>query len=219
MGAVTVECVGSSAAIPNLGVLPTQLGIPLDVHILLGSSAGVVHDSPPRVTLVELDTECLGQHTGESRGIEGGFTIGFARFVLDPLSPSELVELVRQPNTDAMALDAARTLFETLGWQVARVNDSPGRILNRLLRPYLNFALETLDAGLASADDIDTTVQLGLGYPSGPIALAETIGLAKHYEICRSLYDMTHDACFTPARRALVAARLAQAVGAEDAPR
>lgn len=154
--------------------------------------------------LVELGTECLGVHTGESRGNEGSNILGFARFRLGDAPPTNLVEVVKQPKTDPAALAAARELFAAAGFGVAVCNDFPGRIVDRLLRPYLNAALRRLDEGLATADDMDTTLRLGLGYPEGPIALLERTGLAAHFEITQALHEALGDAAYAPARRARV---------------
>lgn len=155
--------------------------------------------------LVELGTECLGVYTGESRGTEGSNMLGFARFRLGEGEPSNLVELVRQPNTASAALAAAKRLLEDAGLTVAVCSDFPGRIVDRLIRPYLNAALRRLDEGLASADDMDTTLRLGLGYPEGPIALLERTGLAAHFDVTQALYEALGDAAYAPARRARVA--------------
>jgi 3-hydroxybutyryl-CoA dehydrogenase len=155
--------------------------------------------------LLELGTECLGVHTGEARGKEGSNVLGFARFRLGEAPPTNLVELVKQPNTDPAALAAAKKVFESAGLGVAVCNDFPGRIVDRLLRPYLNAALRRLDEGLATAEDMDTTLRLGLGYPEGPIALLERTGLAAHFEVTQALYEALGDAAYAPARRARVA--------------
>lgn len=155
--------------------------------------------------LIELGLECLGVHTGEARGEEGGNVLGFARFRLGSLPPSDLVEVVRQPNSDPQAIDAARSLFARHDLKVAVCGDFPGRIVNRLIRPYYNAALDRLDAKLATAADLDTTLKLGLGYPSGPIELLEASGLAHHYRVTKSLYEALGDRAYFPARRAQVA--------------
>ena len=155
--------------------------------------------------LVELGTECLGVYTGESRGSEGSNVLGFARFRLGDAPPTNLVELVKQPNTDAAALAAAKQVLEAAGLAVAVCNDFPGRIVDRLLRPYLNAALRRLDEGLATADDMDTTLRLGLGYPEGPLALLERTGLAAHFDVTQALYEALGDPAYAPARRARVA--------------
>ena len=85
---------------------------------------------------------------------------------------------------------------------VAVCNDFPGRILNRLVRPYYNAALRRLDEGLATANDMDMTLRLGLGYPHGPIALLNRSGLHHHFEVTQDLYEQLGQEAYAPARRA-----------------
>lgn len=178
------------------------------VVVLLGAHAGSALSrikEKKTAILAELGTECLGVHTGESRGNEGSNVLGFARFRLGDAPPTNLVELVKQPRTDPAALAAAKQVFEAAGLAVAVCNDFPGRILDRLIRPYLNAALRRLDEGLATADDMDTTLRLGLGYPEGPIALLERTGLAAHFDVTQALYEALGDPAYVAARRARVA--------------
>lgn len=154
---------------------------------------------------IELGTECLGVHTGESRGLEGSNVVGFARFRLGTADPTPLVELVRQPGTLNAAIEAARSAFESAGLKVAICGDFPGRIVDRLIRPYFNAALRRMDERLASADDMDKTLCLGLGYPEGPISLLERTGLAEHHDITTALYQALGQEAYAPARRAQVA--------------
>jgi 3-hydroxybutyryl-CoA dehydrogenase len=154
---------------------------------------------------IELGTECLGVHTGESRGKEGANVVGFARFRLGRADPSQLVELVRQPQTRDSAIAAAKAAFEAAGLKVAVCGDFPGRIVDRLVRPYLNAALRRLDEKLASAEDMDKTLCLGLGYPEGPISLLERTGLAEHHDVTSALYQALGQEPYAPARRAQVA--------------
>lgn len=156
---------------------------------------------------VELGTECLGSHTGESRGHEGSNVVGFARFRMGNAAPSQLIELVRQPATSAAALDAAKAEFQAAGLVVVVCNDFPGRIVDRLIRPYFNAALRRLDEKLASAEDLDKTLCLGLGYPEGPIGLLERTGLAHHFRVTRDLHEALGQEPYAPARRAGVAAQ------------
>jgi 3-hydroxybutyryl-CoA dehydrogenase len=180
-----------------------------DVLILAGAEAGLALDDvdsdSKRAILVELGNECLGVWTGESRGLEGSNVLGFSRYRLGNRAPSDLVELVRQPGTSEDAVVAARELFESAGLQTAVCLDTPGRIVDRLVRPYFNAALKALDEQLATADDLDLTVRLGLGYPEGPIALLEESGLAAHSEVSQALYDALGEPSLLPARRARVA--------------
>jgi len=154
---------------------------------------------------IELGTECLGEHTGEDSGKEGSNVVGFARFRLGDAEPSDLIELVRQPATEPKAVELARAAFEAAGLRVAVCGDFPGRIVDRLIRPYYNAALRRLDERLASAEDLDKTLRLGLGYPEGPIALLNRTGLGHHYAVTTALYKALGDPAYAPARRAQVA--------------
>jgi len=181
-----------------------------EVIIVMGAEVGKLTASLPQwkdkiAVLLELGTECLGVYTGESRGEEGSNVLGFARFRLGEGEPSNLVELVRQPRTNEAALGAAKQIFEAAGIQVAVCGDFAGRIIDRLVRPYYNAALRRLDEGLATAADMDTTLKLGLGYPEGPIELLKRTGLAHHYDVTRTLFEVYGDAAYAPARRARVA--------------
>ena len=131
--------------------------------------------------------------------------LGFARFRVGDAEQTNLVELVRQPRTNAAALAAASLLFTDAGLQFAVCGDFAGRIIDRLVRPYYNAAMRRLDEGLATADDLDTTLRLGLGYPEGPIALLERSGLAHHFDVTHALFEASGDAAYAPARRAQVA--------------
>ncbi|MEM7074392.1 MAG: 3-hydroxyacyl-CoA dehydrogenase family protein [Pseudomonadota bacterium] len=175
-----------------------------DGDIVLHLGGGFVADPAKTAVLVELRTECLGVHTGEDRGREGSNAIGFARFV-NAEGPSQLIELVRQPRTDAAALDAARSLFEGAGFQVVISSDQAGRIVDRLVRPKYNAALRFLDEGLADAEAMDLTCRLGLGYSRGPIEAVTEAGLARHHDISQYLFGVTGQAGYAPARAAAVA--------------
>ncbi len=181
-----------------------------EIVVITGDGAGEAFRVLPQpesylAVLIELGTECLGVYTGENRAEEGSNVLGFARFRMGEAKPSDLIELVLQPRTVQAAINAARALFEQHGLKVALCGDFAGRILDRLLRPYYNAALRRLDEGLASAGDMDTTLKLGLGYPEGPIELLERTGLAHHYDVTRTLFEVYGDAAYAPARRARVA--------------
>jgi 3-hydroxybutyryl-CoA dehydrogenase len=201
---------GNSRSFPAAHALTQGAAAAGDVVVVIGADvarglAGIKDREQKTAIVLELGTECLGVHTGESRGTEGSNVLGFARFRLGAAEPTKLVELVKQPNTAPAALAAAKRMFEDAGLAVAVCNDFPGRIVDRLIRPYLNAALRRLDEGLATADDMDATLKLGLGYPEGPIALLERTGLAAHFDVSQALYESLGDAAYAPARRARVA--------------
>jgi 3-hydroxybutyryl-CoA dehydrogenase len=201
---------GGSRSFPGPHALLEKAEARGDVVVIIGENVGkalqaLAERERKTAVLIELDTEALGTHTGESRGHEGSNVLGFARFRLGGAEPTPLVEVVRQPGSPAAALAAAKEVFEGAGLQVAFCGDFDGRIVDRLVRPYYNAALRRLDEGLASAEDLDTTLKLGLGYPEGPISLLERTGLEHHYDVTKRLFEATGDAAFAPARRARVA--------------
>jgi 3-hydroxybutyryl-CoA dehydrogenase len=154
---------------------------------------------------VELGTECLGFHAGEGATAPAN-VVGFARFQLGRLPASSLVEVVRLRGTDAAALADVQALFQSAGLECAVCNDVPGRIVDSLLRPYLNAAMRSVDEGLAVPQDMDQALRLGLGFPKGPIELLETSGLQEHYEVSAQLHQALGSEAFVPARRAFVQA-------------
>lgn len=201
---------GASRSFPAAHALVDSASDTGDVLVLTGENAGVTYQAlmdknHHALILIELGTECLGVHTGEGRGDEGSNTLGFARFRLGEAEPTNLVEIVHQPETPAATIEAARALFEAHGLKTAVCRDFPGRIIDRLVRPYYNAALGRLDAKLATAADMDLTLRLGLGYPEGPIELLERTGLAAHHDVSLVLYQALGNPAYAPARRAQVA--------------
>lgn len=174
-----------------------------DVSVFLGGTSG--EDATKKAVLIELDLECLGEHTGEGMGDEGSNRLGFARYRNGDDLPSSLIELVTQPHTESHAIAAAKEVFENAGFSVALCSDQTGRIIDRLVRPKYNAALRFLDEGLATAADMDLTCRLGLGYPDGPIERVVRGDLSRHHDITYNLFIQTGAAGYAPARRAVVA--------------
>src|SRR5579885_2915128 len=201
---------GGSRSFPGPHRLLEAAEADAGIALLIGREAGAALarvDAPEarRAILIELGTECLGVHSGEKAGREGSNVLGFARFRLGDDPPSNLVELVRQPRSAAAAIEAARALFAAAGLETALCGDFAGRIIDRLVRPYYNAALRRLDEGLATAEHLDLTLRLGLGYPEGPIALLERSGLAHHFDVTAALFEAYGEPAYAPARRARVA--------------
>ena len=193
---------GASRSFPDGGLVDGSTeGAEVAVHL----GGGYGEDAAKTCVLVELDTECLGVHTGEDIGNEGSNAVGFARYRNGNDAPSGLIELVRQPGTDPAALAAARAIFEVAGFDVVVSADQPGRIVDRLVRPKYNDALRFLDEGLATAEAMDKTCRLGLGYPDGPIERVTRGGLARHFDVTKAIFEMTGRPGYSPARRAVVA--------------
>src|SRR5688572_5908483 len=140
---------GGSRSFPEPHALLAATAQESDVLLIIGAHAGAAYASLSKserytAIAIELGSECLGLHTGEAAGAEGSNVVGFARFRVGSAAPSDLVELVRQPCTPPNTLTAARKTFEDHGLKVALCGDFPGRIVDRLVRPYYNAALKRL---------------------------------------------------------------------------
>lgn len=174
-------------------------------NVVIYSGVAVTPDQAKAAVLVELGNECLAEHLGGIAENAQANILGFARYRNGNDLPSNLVEVVRQPITSDAAIEAAKTLFENAGLQVAISADQIGRIINRLVLPKYNAALRFLDEGLASQADMDLTCKLGLGYPDGPIERVLRGGLEHHYAATKALFDTCGTPSFAPPRRAIVA--------------
>lgn len=95
----------------------------------------------------------------------------------NPVQLMRLVEVVRTDNTDEEVFAAARAFGEACGKAPVACKDTPGFVVNRLLVPYMVQAIQMLDRGDASKEDIDTAMQFGCGYPMGPLTLTDYVGL------------------------------------------
>jgi 3-hydroxyacyl-CoA dehydrogenase len=104
-----------------------------------------------------------------------------ARFVglhfFNPVQLMKLVEVVRTSKTDENVFAAARAFGEAVGKTPVACKDTPGFVVNRLLVPYMTQALQMLERGDATKEDIDAAMQYGCGYPMGPITLTDYVGL------------------------------------------
>jgi 3-hydroxybutyryl-CoA dehydrogenase len=126
----------------------------------------------------------------------------------NPVPVMKPVEIVRGFLTSEETLAAARAFCETLGKTVVVCKDSPGFIVNLLLVPYLLDAVRALEMGVASREDIDTAVQLGLNHPMGPLTLLDFVGIDTTYYIAEAMYQEFKDARYAapPLMRKMVLA-------------
>ena len=96
---------------------------------------------------------------------------------LSPVIGMQLVEVGCTTQTADHALQRFELFCSQIGKTVVRVKASPGYLVNRLLVAYLLHGIETLESGIASADDIDQAMQLGCGHPVGPLTLCDLLGI------------------------------------------
>ncbi len=101
----------------------------------------------------------------------------------------KLVEIVSTASTTEETLQEALKLCEQLGRVPVQVKDTPGFIANRLLVPFIFDAIQLLDSGVATAEDIDMACKVGLNHTMGPLATADLIGLDTLQLIAESMFE------------------------------
>lgn len=101
----------------------------------------------------------------------------------------KLVEVVSTASTTGETLDDALALCQQLDRVTVQVKDTPGFIANRLLVPFIFDAIELLQTGVASAEDIDLACRVGLNHAMGPLATADLIGLDTLKAIAESMFE------------------------------
>jgi 3-hydroxybutyryl-CoA dehydrogenase len=105
----------------------------------------------------------------------------------------KLLEVIRGLQTSDETLEFARAYGERVGKTTVLSKDRAGFIVNFLLVPYLNSAVQMYDDCIATKEDIDTAVHLGLAHPMGPLTLLDLIGLDTALYISNVLYDEFKD--------------------------
>jgi 3-hydroxybutyryl-CoA dehydrogenase len=127
--------------------------------------------------------------------------------------PAQLMRLIEMSPgllTSDETFAAAWAWTEACGQIPVKTQDRPGFILNALLVPFINDAVRAVEAGVASAADIDTAIKVGLGYKMGPLELLDLIGLDTQIRLCEAFYPVTLEprAACPPLLRRMVAAGL-----------
>jgi 3-hydroxybutyryl-CoA dehydrogenase len=106
----------------------------------------------------------------------------------NPVPKMKLLELVRAVDTSPDTLDTAREVGRRMGKETVVVRDSPGFITSRINAMIGNEAFYMLEAGIASAEDIDKALKLGLNHPMGPFELVDLVGLDVRLSILEYLH-------------------------------
>ena len=134
----------------------------------------------------------------------------------NPVPVMKLVEIVRGLETSDETFQAVYALSEKLGKTPVEVNDYAGFVSNRILMPMINEAIYCVMEGVASPEDIDTVMKLGMAHPMGPLTLADFIGL----DVCLSIMEVLHrelgDSKYRPCpllRKMVTAGRLGRKSG------
>jgi 3-hydroxybutyryl-CoA dehydrogenase len=116
----------------------------------------------------------------------------------NPVPLMSLVEIIRGLATSDDTFAIIRDLAVKLGKTPVEVKDYPGFVSNRVLMPMINEAVFVLHEGIASREDIDTVMKLGMNHPMGPLTLADFIGLDVCLDILNVLYEGFKDPKYRP---------------------
>jgi 3-hydroxybutyryl-CoA dehydrogenase len=150
----------------------------------------------PEHTIICSNTSCLSV-TELARATSRPDRVMGTHF-LSPVPPSRLLELVKADTTSEETLATMREFGRSLGKEILVAKDTPGFIFNYLLIALTRAAQRLLENGVASAEDIDKSMTLGLGHPIGPLALADFNGLDVGYMVSLAMYERSKDPCLAP---------------------
>lgn len=123
--------------------------------------------------------------------------VGFATFY--PLKDRKLVEIAPGLRTLDKSVDQTEQLFKNLGKEAVRVKDTAGLTFPRILSLIINEAARSLEEGVATAEEIDIAMRLGVNYPQGPLRWADQIGLDEVLAVLEGLRRETGDDRYRPA--------------------
>jgi len=116
----------------------------------------------------------------------------------NPVPVMKLVEVVRTIATSDEAFDAAFAFAAALGKDPITAKDNSGFVVNLLLVPYMLDAIRQLERGVASIEDMDKAMTLGLGYPMGPFVLCDFVGIDTLYRISEIMFDEYREERYAP---------------------
>jgi 3-hydroxybutyryl-CoA dehydrogenase len=178
-----------------------HLGDLVDADLVLES---VVEDLAVKKALfAELDSVCkpgaiLATNTSTLPVVEMAMATGRPDLVcgihfFNPAPAMTLVEVVRPVTATDATMSAALEFATACGKDPVEVKDQAGFVVNALLFPYLNNAVRLLEQGVASKEGIDAAMKGGCGFPMGPFALLDLVGLDTSVAILDALYDEFRD--------------------------
>ena len=208
-----------------------DLGVASSLPEAVASASVVVEAVPERIELKhEVFSELARHAPHDALLVTNTSTISISRIAeaadpsrvigmhfFNPVHRMALVEIVVGDGTSAASRDLAVQLVADLGKKSILVRDSPGFATSRLGIALGNEAMRMLEAGVASAADIDVAMRLGYGHPMGPIELADLVGLDARLNNTRSMFEQTGDAHFAPPailERLVAAGKLGKKSGA-----
>ena len=134
----------------------------------------------------------------------------------NPADRMKLVEVIAGANTPADLVAKIKEISVEIGKTPVEVNEAAGFVVNRILIPMINEAINVYAAGVASVEDIDTAMKLGANHPMGPLALGDYVGLDIVLAIMEVIYNETGDSKYAPSpllRKMVRAGKLGKKTG------
>lgn len=150
----------------------------------------------PKQAILASNTSCLSVIEMATATSRPDKVVGMHFF--NPVPVMKLLELVRTIATSDETVAAVQKVGESVGKTVVITTDTPGFIANRLLFASLLEAVRILESNVATKEDIDTAMKLGLNHPIGPLALADLIGIDTCMFIASAMYEELKDPKFAP---------------------
>ena len=147
-------------------------------------------------TILATNTSSLSVTAISTATSHPGRVIGLHFF--NPAPVQNLVEIIRTVVTEPNVVDEVANLARSLDKTPVICGDKAGFIANALLFGYLNHAVSMYEGSYASREDIDAAMRFGCGYPMGPLALLDLIGLDTAYEILETMYRQGRDRLHAP---------------------
>lgn len=145
----------------------------------------------PKHTILASNTSCLSIMEMASVTQRPSQVLGLHFF--NPVPAMKLLEIVKTIATSDKTLEIGKNFGKSVGKTIVIVQDAPGFIVNRLMVPQLLNAIRMLESGIATKEDIDTGMKLGLNHPVGPLALSDLIGLDTLHFIASGIYEQSKD--------------------------
>lgn len=168
----------------------------------------------PKHTILASNTSAIPISTLANSTIRGDRFIGTHFF--SPVPVMKLVEIVRGLKTSSETCEVIKAFIASIGKTGVIVKDGPGFLVNRVMHAFRNEVFNCLEEGVASLEDIDTAIKLGLGHPMGPFELNDFAGLDIGLATIETLWENYKDPKWRPyltVRRLVEAGELGRKTG------
>ena len=191
-----------SNIIPKVGIGNLAHNVDLVIEAVIENKAVKTHIYKDLNNL--LNPNCIISSNTSSISITelASYSLNPAKFIgmhfMNPVPVMRLVEIIRGYSTSDETFNTIKALSESIGKIPVEVKDYPGFISNRILMPMINEAIFSLFENVASAEDIDKVMKLGMAHPMGPLELADFIGLDVCLAIMNVLYEGFNDSKYRP---------------------